>query len=75
MMVDFPQETVGELIQCDLSGGLLAAMDNSARDRALRVQCDEEALPFPANTFDLVASSLRFFFISVEKIIQPAVVF
>jgi ubiquinone/menaquinone biosynthesis C-methylase UbiE len=47
-------------VQCDLSAGLLEAMDTGARDRNLRVQCDEEAFPFADETFDVVLSSLRY---------------
>lgn len=53
------QDTVKALVQCDLSAGLLAAMEPTARDLALRVQCDEEALPFATESFDMVASALR----------------
>ena len=47
-------------MQCDLSAGWLATMDADARDRHLRVQCDEEALPFADASFDVVLSALRF---------------
>lgn len=38
--------------------GLLSQFDKDARDRHLRVQADEEYLPFPIDTFDLVVSSM-----------------
>eukprot|EP00053_Salpingoeca_punica_P009599 m.86280 g.86280 ORF g.86280 m.86280 type:complete len:333 (-) comp15078_c0_seq1:137-1135(-) len=49
---------VKRLVQCDSSPSMLARMDDNARDRNHCVVCDEEQLPFEANTFDLVASSL-----------------
>ena len=37
---------------------MLANFSQDARDRQHRLQVDEEYLPFPPNTFDLVVSSL-----------------
>lgn len=53
------RESVKELVQCDLSGNMLAAFDENARDQHLRVQADEEFLPFANDTFELVVSNLR----------------
>ena len=40
------------------------SFDDNARDRDLRVACDEEFLPFPENTFDVVASNLSLHWIN-----------
>mmetsp|Transcript_20950 Transcript_20950/g.54481 ORF Transcript_20950/g.54481 Transcript_20950/m.54481 type:complete len:351 (-) Transcript_20950:1089-2141(-) len=51
-------DMIETLVQLELSGGLLSAFDADARDRGFRLQADEEALPFRADTFDIVVSNL-----------------
>ena len=46
-------------MQCDLSRNMLTSFDSDTRDQHLRVQCDEEHLPFANDTFELVVSNLR----------------
>eukprot|EP00052_Salpingoeca_macrocollata_P009476 m.74700 g.74700 ORF g.74700 m.74700 type:complete len:312 (-) comp17121_c0_seq4:48-983(-) len=77
------QELVKSLVQCDSAAHMLAKFHPQARDLHLRVECDEEALPFAPNTFDLVVSNLSLHWINdlpgtlqqVMKILKPDGVF
>ncbi|EGD75570.1 hypothetical protein PTSG_06639 [Salpingoeca rosetta] len=72
-------ELVERLVQCELSEGMLANFSPGARDLDRRVQADEEYLPFPPNTFDLVVSSLAMHWVNdlpgtlkqVHEVLKP----
>ncbi|NWZ99533.1 NDUF5 hydroxylase, partial [Nesospiza acunhae] len=60
------KETVEKLIQVDIAEN---ALKNAIESEipTIRVVADEEFLPFKADTFDLVVSSLRYVFISFNR--------
>eukprot|EP00051_Salpingoeca_urceolata_P009476 m.114999 g.114999 ORF g.114999 m.114999 type:complete len:247 (+) comp16322_c0_seq3:121-861(+) len=72
-------DLVHKLTQCDLSQGMLDAFDDETRDKEYQVCCDDEALPFDDNTFDIVVSSLNLHWVNdlpgvlgkVKKILKP----
>lgn len=76
-------DVAAELVQCDLSAGTLVTIDGDARDRALRVHCDEEHLPFADNTFDAVVSAMSMHWVNdlpgllaeVHRVLKPDGVF
>ena len=53
-----PPQLCSHLVQMELARGPLEAFDADARDRGLRVQGDEELLPFRHNVYDVVLSNL-----------------
>lgn len=77
------KEVAHQLVQCDISAGMLTHFPADARDRGLRLQGDEEALPFADNTFDAVLSSLSLHWVNdlpralreVHRVLKPDGVF
>lgn len=55
---DVDSDAVKVMVQSDISGGMLQAFDEGARDRGFRIQADDEVLPWKDNTFDIVTSNL-----------------
>lgn len=51
-------DAVKVMVQADISRGMLDNFGGDCRDSGLRVQIDEEALPWRDNTFDIVTSNL-----------------
>eukprot|EP00040_Diaphanoeca_grandis_P002774 m.22671 g.22671 ORF g.22671 m.22671 type:complete len:337 (-) comp13900_c0_seq1:43-1053(-) len=51
-------EMIKYLVQSELASGPLNRFDESCRDAGMRIQSDEEVLPFRRNTFDVVLSNL-----------------